>query len=41
MLISNGWAIRVKRCSKCGEIKPYAEFHNYKRGDGYQPWCKA
>ena len=41
MLISNGWAIRVKRCSKCGEIKPYAELHNYKRGDGYQPWCKV
>ncbi len=40
MLISNEWAIKVKRCSKCGEAKPYSEFHRYKRGDGYQRWCK-
>ena len=31
----------MKRCSKCGETKPYSEFHMYKRGDGYQPWCKS
>jgi hypothetical protein len=41
MLISNEWAINVKRCSKCEETKPYAEFHKYKRGDGYRPWCKS
>src|SRR4051812_23935118 len=41
MLISNEWANRMKRCSKCGETKPYMEFHKYKRGDGYQPWCKT
>jgi hypothetical protein len=40
MLISNEWANAMKRCSKCGETKPYPEFHKYKRGDGYQPWCK-
>ena len=31
---------KVKRCSRCGEKKPFSEFHKYKRGDGYQPWCK-
>src|SRR4051812_38134797 len=41
ILISNEWAIKVKQCSKCGETKPYSEFHKYKRGDGYQPWCKS
>ena len=32
--------LRVKRCSKCGEVKPYSEFHKYSRGDGHQPWCR-
>ncbi len=31
----------MKRCSKCGENKPHSEFHRYKRGDGYQRWCKS
>jgi hypothetical protein len=31
----------MKCCSKCGLMKPYAEFHKYNRGDGYQTWCKA
>src|SRR6266567_1098005 len=31
----------MKPCSKCGETKPYSEFHKYKRGDGHQPWCKT
>ena len=31
----------MKRCSRCGETKPYSEFHKFKRGDGYQPWCKS
>jgi hypothetical protein len=30
-----------KRCGKCSEIKSVAEFHRWKRGDGYQPWCKT
>jgi hypothetical protein len=30
-----------KRCGKCAELKPLDDFHRWKRGDGYQPWCKA
>jgi hypothetical protein len=30
-----------KRCSRCKEVKLVAQFHRWKRGDGYQPWCKA
>ena len=41
MLISNGWAIRVKRCPRCGETKPLSEFHKNKlRRDGVQVYCK-
>ena len=31
----------MKRCARCGETKPYSEFHKRNRGDGYQSWCKA
>ena len=31
----------MKRCSKCGETKPYSEFHKRNRRDGYQAWCKS
>jgi hypothetical protein len=31
----------MERCSRCGETKPYSEFHRNKRGDGYQRWCKT
>ena len=32
----------MKRCSKCGEEKPVAEFHKKRSGkDGRQPHCKA
>ena len=32
----------MKRCTKCGEIKPVSEFHrNKSRKDGLQEWCKA
>jgi len=31
----------MKRCSRCGETKPYSEFHKYNRGDGHQAWCKT
>ena len=31
----------TKRCGKCGETKLVDGFHRWKRGDGYQPWCKA
>ena len=31
----------MKRCSRCGLIKPRSEFHRYSRGDGCQPWCKT
>jgi hypothetical protein len=31
----------MKQCSRCGETKPYSEFHRYNRGDGYQVWCKT
>ena len=30
-----------KRCGRCGQEKPVAAFHRWKRGDGFQPWCKA
>jgi hypothetical protein len=30
-----------KRCGRCKKVKPVMEFHRWKRGDGYQPWCKA
>src|SRR5215217_1909315 len=30
-----------KRCGKCADVKPLTHFHRWKRGDGYQPWCKA
>jgi hypothetical protein len=30
-----------KRCGRCGETKPVGQFHRWKRGDGFQPWCKA
>jgi hypothetical protein len=30
----------MKRCSRCGLLRPYSEFHRYNRGDGYQRWCK-
>ena len=29
-----------KQCGRCSQVKPLAEFHHWKRGDGYQPWCK-
>jgi len=32
---------KMKRCSRCGAVKSYAEFHKYNRGDGYQAWCKT
>ncbi len=32
----------MKRCSRCGEIKPYSEFHkNRARRDGLQTYCKS
>ncbi len=31
----------MKRCSRCGEMKPHAEFHRFKRGDGLQAWCRS
>jgi hypothetical protein len=41
-LVSNRRTIaHVKLCSRCGELKPYSEFHRYNRGDGFQVWCKA
>jgi hypothetical protein len=30
----------MKRCGKCGLVKPVSEFHRWKR-DGHQTWCKA
>ena len=31
-----------KQCSKCGEIKPFSEFHKDKKGThGLRTWCKA
>lgn len=31
-----------KKCSKCGEIKPFERFYRMKaRKDGYGPWCKS
>ena len=31
----------MKRCSRCGEIKPYSDFHrDNRKGDGYQRYCK-
>ena len=42
ILVSNRRTIaRVKLCCRCGELKPYSEFHRYNRGDGFQIWCKA
>ena len=32
--------MQMKRCLRCGETKPYSEFHKRNRGDGYQVWCK-
>lgn len=29
----------MKTCNKCGQSKPYSDFH--KRKSGYQPWCKS
>jgi hypothetical protein len=41
MLISNGWAIEMKRCARCGETKPLSEFHIHRgRRDGVQTYCK-
>lgn len=41
MLISNGWAIQMKRCAGCGQLKPLSEFHKNKtRRDGLQVYCK-
>ena len=31
----------MKFCGRCATSKPFAEFHRWKRGDGFQPWCKA
>lgn len=32
----------IKKCLICKEIKPYAEYYNYKSGiGGKHPWCKA
>src|SRR6266480_3613591 len=28
-----------KRCGRCGEVKPLAQFH--RRKAGYQAWCKS
>jgi hypothetical protein len=33
--------VMEKRCGRCGEMKPVDQFHRWKRGDGFQPWCKA
>jgi len=31
----------MKRCTKCNELKEFAEFHKNKRAtDGYSSWCK-
>ena len=31
----------MKKCSKCGEIKPYSEFYKHKSiSDGHRPDCK-
>ncbi len=31
----------LKRCTKCGHVKPYADFHKMARNaDGYGPHCK-
>ena len=32
----------TKRCSKCGEIKDFSQFHKNKNSpDGYYSWCKG
>ena len=31
----------MKLCSRCGQLKPYSEFHRYYRLDGFQVWCKS
>lgn len=32
----------TKRCTKCGEVKPLAEFTKDKsKRDGHSPWCKV
>ena len=30
----------VKRCCRCGLIKPHSAFHKWNQRDGYQQWCK-
>src|SRR5581483_11647723 len=30
----------MKKCSRCGSMKPLGEFHRRNRPDGRQPWCK-
>lgn len=32
----------MKRCSRCGEVKPLDDFHRYSRSnDGHGSWCKT
>jgi hypothetical protein len=31
----------MKRCSKCRRDQAVRGIRKYKRGDGYQPWCKT
>jgi hypothetical protein len=32
----------MKQCFRCGELKPYEEFHKKTRSkDGYSSWCKS
>lgn len=32
----------MKKCPKCGEVKPLSEYHkNKNRKDGLQVWCKS
>jgi hypothetical protein len=32
----------MKKCTKCGETKPFAEYHKHKnQPDGYNQWCKT
>ncbi len=33
--------VMEKRCGRCGAARPIQQFHRWKRGDGFQPWCKA
>ena len=30
----------MKRCGRCGVLKPLSDFHRWNQRDGYQLWCK-